>query len=183
MKTLSYVAALATITAASLIVSGTAAIGQEGQGGMPQSSKHSQDMMEMSAMMQEPHHVLAMAYKENLVNFARALRHHAAEAKAVDPDFARAAVKEMKRSFDQMQQHHQDHMKTMDEQMKAHMADKMKQMNAHELAIEEHLTALDQAVHTSAPDSKSISEHVTAILKQCDGMSRMHSGTMEHKMN
>ena len=182
MKTLSCVVTLATIAATILIVSGTAAISQEGHSGISQHSKQSRGMMDMSAMMQEPHHVLAMAYKDNLVNFAKALRHHAVEAKAVSPDFARPAVAEMKRSFDQMQQHRQDHMKTMDEKMKAQMSDKTKQMDAHHLAIQEHLVALDKEVHTSAPDAKSISSNISELLKQCDGMAKMHGGAMDHKM-
>jgi polyhydroxyalkanoate synthesis regulator phasin len=190
MKKLSCGVTLATIAAAFLIVSGATAISQQGQSGIPPSSKqskgkmpkHQQGMMGMSAMKQEPHHVLAMAYQDNLVNFAKALRHHAAEAKTVNPEFARAAVAEMKRSFDQMQEHHQEHMKTMDEKMKAQMADMMKQMDAHHSAIREHLAALDKEVQTSAPDAKGVSEHVAEILKQCEGMSKMHGGTMEHKM-
>ena len=136
----------------------------------------------MMAMANEPHHVLAMAYKDNLVTFAKALRQETAKAKTVNPEFARAAVAEMKRSFDRMQEHHQDHMKTMDDKMKAQMADMMKQMDTHHSAIQEHLAALDKEVQTSAPDAKSISNHVAEILKQCDGMANMQGGSMEHKM-
>jgi hypothetical protein len=190
MKKLSYVVTFLTIAATILIVSGAAAISQQEHGGMPPSSKqsqgkmpqHQQNMMGMSAMKEEPHHMLAMAYQDNLVTFAKALRHEANQTKPLNPEFARAAVAEMKRSFDQMQQHHQDHMKTMDEKMKAQMADMMKQMDAHHSAIQEHLVALDKEVQTSAPDAKGVSEHVAEILKHCDGMSKMHTGTMEHKM-
>ena len=184
MKKLSYVVTLAAIAATILIVTAVAATSQQKPGEMPHGkmSQHQQGMMDMSAMRQEPHHLLAMAYKDNLVNFAKALRHQAAAATTVNPEFARPAVAEMKRSFDQMQQHHQDHMKTMDEKMKAQMADMMKQMDAHHLAIQEFLAALDKEVHTSAPDSKSISKYVTELLKHCDGMSKMHGGAMDHKM-
>ncbi len=184
IKTQPYTMILAVISLTILITSGVAATSQQKQGEMPKGkmSKNQHGMMDMSAMKQEPHHLLAMAYKDNLVNFAKALRHHAADAKAVNPEFARTAVAEMKRSFDQMQQHHQDHMKTMDEKMKAQMADMMKQMDAHHSAIQEDLAALDKEVQTSAPDSKSISKYVAEILKHCDGMSKMHAGTMEHKM-
>lgn len=189
MKKLCYVVTLAAIAAAILTVSGAAAISPQGQG-MPPAGKqsqgkmaqHHQGMMDMSAMKQEPHHALAMAYRDNLVNFAKALRQHAAGAKTVNPEFARAAVAEMKRSFDQMQQHHQDHMNTMDEKMKADMAGMMKEMDAHQSAIREGLDALDKDVQTSAPDAKAISKDVAGILTHCDGMSKMHSGTMEHKM-
>ncbi len=184
IKTRPYTVILAVITLTILIASGVAATSLQMQGEMPKGkmSKDQHGMMGMSAMNQEPHHLLAMAYMDNLVNFAKALRHQAAAATTVNPEFARAAVAEMKRSFDQMQQHHQDHMKAMDEKMKAQMADRMKQMDAHHLAIKEHLAALDKEVQTSAPDSKSISKYVAEILKQCDGMAKMHAGTMEHKM-
>jgi len=183
MKKLSYVVTLATIATTILIVSGAAAISQQGHSGMPPSSKQSQGMMDMSAMMQEPHHVLAMAYKHNLVNFAKALHHEANQTKPINREFARAAVAEMRRSFDQMLKHHQDHMKAMDEQMKSRMADMMKQMDAHHAAVGEHLTALEKEVQAAAPDAKGVSAHVAEILiRQCDGMSKRHGGTMEHKM-
>lgn len=175
MKTRPYMMVLAVISLTIPIASGVAETSQQKQGGM--------SMKEMSAMKQEPHHVLATAYKDNLVCFAKALRQEAAEAKTVNLEFARAAVAEMKRSFDQMQQHHQDHMKTMDEKMKAQMADMMKQMDAHCSAIQEHLAALDKEVQTSAPDAKRIADHVAEILTQCDGMAKMHGGSMKHKMS
>ncbi|HEX9714582.1 MAG TPA: hypothetical protein VGA28_02705 [Desulfurivibrionaceae bacterium] len=192
MKKLSRVVSLATIAVTILLVSGAAAISQQGQSGTTPSGKqsqgampqhqHPQGMMDMSAMKQEPHHLLAMAYRGNLVNFAKALRHEANRTtKPINLEFARAAVAEMKRNFDQMQQNHQDHMKTMDEKMKAQMAEMMKQMDAHHAAIQEHLAALDTEVHTSAPDSKSISNHINEILKQCEGMGKMNGGPMEHK--
>jgi len=139
-------------------------------------------MMDMSAMMQEPHHVLAMAYKDNLVNFAKALRREANQTKPINPDFARTSVAEMRRSFDLMLEHHGDHMKAMDEQMKSRMADMMKQMDARHAAMGEHLTALEKEVQAAAPDAKIVLEHVGEILKQCDGMSKMHGGTMKRKM-
>ena len=195
MKKLSYRVTLTTIAVTILMVSGAAAISQQEHSGMPPSTQQSQDtmpqhqhgMMDMSAMMQEPHHVLAMAYKDNLMNFAKALHHEASQTKPMNLEFAREAVTEMKRSFGKMQQHHQDHMKTMDmktmdDTMKAKMADRMKQMDAHHSAIQEHLDALDKEAHTSAPDSKSIATHVAELLKQCDGMSKMHGGAMDHKM-
>lgn len=190
MKKQSCVATLATIVATILMASGAAAIGQEAPSKTPPAGKHSQGnmpahqrgMMDMSAMKNEPHHVLAMAYRDNLVRFGTALRDHAASAKGVNREFARDAVAEMKRSFEQMQQHHQDHMKTMDDKMKTSMAGMMKQMDARQSAIHEHLAALDKEVQNSAPDAKSISKDVAEVLKQCAGMSSMHAGPMEHKM-
>jgi len=193
MKKLTYRITVATVAATICIAGGAAAGSQQERRGMPPSGNQSQgnmprhpqgmaDMMDMSAMRQEPHHVLAMAYQESMMNFAKALRQHAAEAKRINPEFARAAVGEMKRSFDQMQQHHRDHMKTMDQTMKAHMADMMKQMDAHHAAMREHLAALEKEVHTSAPDATSLSRHLDEILKLGNGMANMHGGGMEHRM-
>ena len=193
MKKLSYRMTVATVAATILIASGAAAIsqqerremplsGNQSQGNMPHHQQGMADMMDMSAMRQEPHHVLAMAYQESMVNFAKALRQHAAEAKTINPEFARAAVEEMKRSFDRMHQHHQDHMKTMDQMMKAQMADMMKQMDAHHAAMREHLAALEKEVHASTPDATRISMHIDEILKRGNGMANMHGAGMEHRM-
>lgn len=182
MRKPSHVVTFATIAATILIASGAAAISQHDMSKMPESGKKSQGKMAMSAMKQEPHHLLAMAYKDNLVTFAKALQHEASQTKPINPEFVRAAVAEMKRSFDQIQAHHQDHMKTMDDKMKAQMAGMLKQMDAHHAAIQEHLAALDKEARTSAPDAKNISTHVAEILKQCDGMTKMHGATMDHKM-
>lgn len=166
-----------------LIPGAAAATRHQDTGGMPQGtmSKNQGGMMDMSAMMQEPHHQLAMAYKQNLKNFAKALRDEAAKTTTVNPEFVRDAVSEMKRSFDLMQQHHQDHRKKMDDKMKAHMSDMMKQMEAQDSAIQEALAGLDKEVQNSAPDSKNISNYVATILKNCD-MSKMHGEMMKHPM-
>jgi len=189
IKALSYLVTCGTIAATIFIVSGAAA-GQQAESGMPSGSidpqgtmaRHHHHPMEGSAMMQEPHHVLAMAYRNNLVTFAKALRHHATEATTVNLDFARATVAEMMRSFDQVQQHSREHMQAMDATMKAHMADMMKQKDERHASIREHLAALDQEVNTGSPDAGSIANHLAEILQQCDGMSRMHTEAMEHKM-
>lgn len=193
MKKLSCGVTLAGIAVTILVVSGAAATGQQGHSGMPPSKQAQgktpphQHEMNMSAMKKEPHHLLAMAYRDNLVNFAKALHHEASQTQLLNPGFARDAVAEMRRSFDHMLEHHQGHMKTMDmkamdEQMKSRMADMMKQGEAHHTAIGEHLAALEKEVQAAAPDAKSVSEHVAEILKQCEGMSKMHGETMEHKM-
>lgn len=192
MNTRLYTIILAIISMVIPMKSMVAATSPQEPSGMAQSTmtKNQDDMMDMSAMMQEPHHQLAMAYKQNLENFAKALRNEAAKTATVNPEFARAAVAEMKRSFDLMQQHHQDHLKTIDDKMKAHMSDMMKQMEAQDAAIKEALAGLDKEVQNSAPDSKAISQYVDDLLKNCD-MSKMHGEMMkdpmaqptDHKMN
>lgn len=178
-----YTIILAIISTLIPITSTIAATSPQDPGGMPHSTmaKNQDVMMDMSAMMQEPHHQLAMAYKQNLENFAKALRDEAAKTATVNPEFARAAVAEMKRSFDLMQQHHQDHLKTVDDKMKAHMSDMMKQMETQDAAIKESLAGLDKEVQNSTPESKAISQYVEIILKNCD-MSKMHGDMMKDPM-
>ncbi|HEY3287240.1 MAG TPA: hypothetical protein VGJ96_08985 [Gemmatimonadaceae bacterium] len=153
---------------------------------MPQHQAGMREMKDMSGMESQPHHVLAMAYRANLETFARALLASSTKAKAVDVDIARPAVAEMRRSFEQMLQHHQAQMTTMgdkpmsgmmmgDKMMgdktKPPMSGTMQDMQSHLAALDEHLTALESAVNVGTPDAKVVSAHTTAILKQCDKMS------------
>jgi cytochrome c556 len=146
---------------------------------MPQ---HQEGIQGMSGMMEGPHHVLAMAYRDNLATFARALRAQVTQSKTVNLDLARPAVAEMRRSFDQMKQHHQAQMTMMGDQTKPGMSGTMQQMESHITALGEHLTALESEVNTSTPDPKKVSEHATEILKQCADMSAMHGKAKPHQM-
>jgi hypothetical protein len=145
---------------------------QEGMQGMPG----------MSGMMGGPHHVLAMAYRDNLATFARALQGQVTQSKTVDLDLARPAVAEMRRSFDQIQQHHQAQMTMMGDTTKTPMSGMMQHMETHLTALAEHLTALEAEVNAGTPDPKKVSEHTTEILKECAGMSAMPAKAKPHQM-
>lgn len=121
----------------------------------------------------EPHHVLAMAYHRNLAGFAKALRDQTAGASAVNVDFARPAVSEMRRSFDLMNQHHQEHMKTMSAAMHTKMSAMMQQMETHQVALNTQLTALEQEIQLSTPDAKKVSALAASVSSHLDAMSRM----------
>ena len=149
---------------------------------IPQHQEGMKGMQGMSGMMEGPHHVLAMAYRDNLATFARALRAQVTESKTVNLDLARPAVAEMRRSFDQMKQHHQAQMAMMGDQTKPAMSGTMQQMESHMTALGEHLTALESEVNASTPDPKKVSEHATEILKQCADMSAMHGKAKPHQM-
>jgi hypothetical protein len=146
--------------------------------------EHQQAMKGMGmSMMGGPHHVLAMAYRDNLATFAKALRGQVAQSKTVDPDLARPAVAEMRRSFDQMQQHHQAQMAMMGDSTKPSMAGVMQHMKTDLTALSEHLTALEAEVNASTPDPKKVSEHATEIVKHCAAMSAMPAKTKPHTMD
>lgn len=144
----------------------------------------------MGDMMSGPHHALAMAYRDNLTTFTRAVQRQAAGAKTIDLDLARPAVVEMRRSFDQMQVHHKAQMSMMSDDMKPMTGDAMKhptstsmksmmammeEMETHVTALAEHLTALEAEVNASVPLPKSVSAHTAEILKHCAGMSGMQA--------
>ena len=153
---------------------------------MPQPQEPMKGMQGMSGMMEGPHHVLAMAYRDNLATFAKALQGQVAHSKTVDLDLARPAVAEMRRSFDQMQQHHQaqmTQMATMGDSTKARMAGAMQHMETHLTALSEHLTALEAEVNAGTPDPKKVSDHTAEILKQCAGMSVMPAKPKPHTMD
>lgn len=168
---------------------------------MPQHQAGMKEMKGMSSMESQPHHMLAMAYRANLETFTRALQKQVTQSKTVNLDLARPAVAEMRRSFDQMRQHHQAQMTAMgdkpmgdkpmgnkpmggmmmgDKMMggkmigdssKPQMSGTMQDMQSHIAALDEHLTALESAVNVGTPDAKVVSAHTTEILKQCDKMS------------
>ena len=147
------------------------------------SMKGMKDMSGMHDKMTGPHHVLAMAYGDNLATFARALRGNVSQSKTVNLDLARPAVAEMRRSFGEMQLHHKAQMAMMgDQAMPAMSADMKQHMETHMAALSDHLTALESEVNGSAPDPKRVSEHATEILKECAGMSAMPGKGKAHKM-
>lgn len=76
----------------------------------------------MAGMMSGPHHVLAMAYGENLTTFARALNADASRSNMVSVELARPATAEIRRSFDQMKVHHQAQMSTVGTTMRMPMS-------------------------------------------------------------
>ncbi len=140
---------------------------------------HDHMMMEMA---KEPHHILAMAYHQNLAAFAQALHEHTVKAGSVNVEFARAATTEMRRSFDQMNRHRQDHMHAMSAEMHTKMADMMKQMETHHTELNNQLTALEQEVQAATPDAKKVSSLAASVHTHLDAMSKMHEGGKGGKM-
>ena len=144
-----------------------------------QKMPHDHMMMDMA---KEPHHVLAMAYHQNLAAFAKALHEQTMAASSVNVEFARAAVSEMRRSFDQMKQHHQEHMQTMSAEMQTKMSAMMTKMETHQTELTNQLTALEQEVQAATPDAKKVSTLAASVHTHLDAMSKMHQGTQASKM-
>ena len=140
---------------------------------------HDHMMMDMT---NEPHHVLAMAYRQNLATFAKALHEQTTGASSVNVEFARAAVAGMRGSFDQMKQHHQEHMQTMSAEMHTKMSGMMQQMETHQNELNTQLTALEQEVQSATPDAKKVTTLAAGVSSHLDAMSNMHQGSQGSKM-
>lgn len=63
---------------------------------------------EMAKMMKSPHHMLMTAHMKAMAEFARALRDQAVKPEALDVEFARAAVVELRHNLDAMEAIHQN---------------------------------------------------------------------------
>jgi hypothetical protein len=174
MKTKAYTTILAVI--ALLLFSVVGVLAQtEPQQGAQKPMQHDMSMMDMSSMMNEPHHALAMAYMQNIGTFAKTLQTQAEGSSPLTAEFARAAVAEIKRSLDQMEEHHGEHMKTMSEEMRSHMAAMMKDMEMHRSMLKDAVSALEKDVQADHPDSKQIAADSDNILKHLDEMSKMQN--------
>jgi hypothetical protein len=142
-----------------------------------QDSAHKHGSLEIGSMTEEPHHMLAMAYAENMATFAKTLRNKVDAAKFLDGDFARAAVTEIRRSFDTMQQHLGEHTRTIPASSERH-AGMMRAMNAHVSAIRLSITALEREIEAAMPQANKVSERAAEIIKHIDEMAHAHG---EHK--
>ena len=173
MKTKGYTAILAVI--ALILFGAVGALAQtEHQHGAQKPGQHDMSKMDMSSMMSEPHHALAMAYMENIGTFAKTLHNQAEGSSPLNAKFARAAVAEIKRSLDQMEEHHSEHMKMMSEEMRSHMAAMMKDMEVHHSGLKAAVSALEKDVRADQPDSRQVAADSAGVLKHLDEMSKMH---------
>ena len=178
-------AAAAAAALVALLMSGASAtvMAQNTKAKTDKMPQHQEGMKGMTGMMGGPHHVLAMAYRDNLATFARALRGQVNQSKSVNLDLARPAVAEMRRSLSQLQEHHQAHMRAMTSaNTDSAMPGNRLRMETRLTALGEHLTALESAVNASAPDYRQVAEHATKILNQSASMSSMPDKAKPHQM-
>jgi hypothetical protein len=135
---------------------------------------------EMSEMMQSPHHMLMTAHMKSMSEFARALRDQAVKPTALDVEFARAAVAELRHNLVAMEAIHQKHMETMSAEMKSKMQ-MMEKMDKDRSMVKDQVSALETDVLADKPDSKQVAAHANALLKHFGMMSKMHGGSKAGK--
>ena len=181
MKTRAYTTILAVH--AMLLCSAVAALAQaEQKHGAQKPMQHGMSKTGMSSMMNQPHAALAMAYGQNIGTFARSLRRQAQGSSPLDVGFARAAVAEIKRSLDQMDDHHGEHVKTMSDAMRSDMAAMMKDMDMHRSMLKEAILALEKDVRADQLDAKQVAGDSGNVLKHLDEMSKMHDARKGKQM-
>ena len=137
--------------------------------------------MDMAMMMKSPDHMLMMAHQKSMAEFAKTLNQQAMMPKALDVEFARAAVAELRHCLDAMEAVHQKHMATMSDEMKAKMKTMMDKMGKGQATTKEHVIALETAVQSDQPDSKQVAMHANALLKHFGMMSKMQVGSTPSK--
>jgi hypothetical protein len=136
---------------------------------------------EMSEMMQSPHHMLMTAHMKGMSEFARVLRDQAVKSEALDVEFARAAVAELRHDLDAMEAIHEKHMQTMSAEMKAKMQMMMEKMDKDRSMVKDQVSALETDVQADTPDSAQVAAHANALLKHLGMMSSMHGGSKAGK--
>ena len=147
---------------------------------------------EMAKMMKSPHHMLVKTHLKTMSEFAGTLRGQAVKPTALDVDFARATVAELRHNLDAIEALRQKHMQNMSAEMKAkmeamsaEMKSKMQvmmaKMDKDQAKLKDQVSVLETDVQANTPDSTQVAAHTNALLKQLGMMSKMH-GASKAKM-
>jgi Skp family chaperone for outer membrane proteins len=136
--------------------------------------------------------MLMTAHMKTMSEFARTLRGQAVKPEALDAEFARAAVAELRHNLDAMEATHQKHMQAMSPEMKAKMEAMspemkskmqmmMEKMDKDRAKLKDQVSALETDVQADKPDSEQVTAHTNALLKQLGMMSKMDGGSKAGK--
>lgn len=129
-------------------------------------------MMRMMAMHKSPHHTVMMAYRQNVLTFAKTLRDMAKGGKLIDVELARNAFAEIKRSMEKMDDIHQSQMSKMSAEMHEMMKPMMEKMQTEKAIVKEHILALEKALQMDAPDAPEVEKHAAALVLQLEKMDK-----------
>jgi len=145
------------------------------QAGKKQQERVNHDLLtrDMSAMTNEPHQVLAMAFMQNLATFAKTLSDQAQDETPLSADFARAAVSEIRRNFDEANTHYQEHVKAM-RPGRPSRGSAMTDLNLRDSPLKAAIDALDKDVQNYTLDSQQIVTDCADVLKRLDEIAKLH---------
>lgn len=124
----------------------------------------------MSEMGKSHQHMVMMAYRQNVLTFAKALRDMAKNGAIQDIELARNAFSEIKRSMDKMDEIHQTHMNKMSAEMREKMKPMMEKMQAERAAVREHVVALEKTLQADTPAAREVETHAAALVLQLEKM-------------
>ncbi|MGZ8845059.1 MAG: hypothetical protein ACXW3C_01200 [Pyrinomonadaceae bacterium] len=147
---------------------------------------------EMAKMMKSPHHMLMTAHLKTMAEFARTLRDQSVKSAALDVDFARPAVAELRHNLDAIEALRQKHMQAMSAEMKAKMEAMsaemkskmqmmMEKMDKDRAKLKDEVSALETDVQADPPNSQQVTAHTNALLKQLGMMLKMDGGSKAGK--
>ncbi len=128
-------------------------------------------------MVSEPNYVLATAYRGSMVAFADALNGQTVGGGPVNVDFARAAVNEMRRSFDQMKNYNDKYMATISAEVRAQTTTMMQSLETQRANLNKQLTSLETEVKLDKPDAKKIADLAAGVHTQIDAMMALNQGS------
>ena len=145
-------------------------------------TEHQHDHGSATAAATSPpsHQALAMAFHESMAVFTKTLRQNAEQTTAVNGDFARDVVAEIRRGFDQMQRYHQEHLNMLTGSARTEMEAMMKQMEPHHAKVKAELEALERETGVEKPDRARVLQHTTELLKHLNEMSGSQNGHTGH---
>lgn len=147
---------------------------------------------EMAKMMTSPHHMLMKTHLKAMAEFATTLRDQAVKPAALDVEFARAAVAELRHNLDAIEALRQKHMQAMSAEMKAKMEAMsaemkskmqmmMEKMDKDRAKLKDQVSALETDVQGDPPNSEQVTAHTNALRKQLGMMLRMDGGSKAGK--
>jgi polyhydroxyalkanoate synthesis regulator phasin len=119
-----------------------------------------------------------MAYHESMLVFAGALHGQTVGAGPVNVDFARDAVQEMRRSFDQMKKQNEKYMATISDEVRANTTAMMQELETNRADLNVQLTALETEVKVDIPDATKVSSLAAAVHGRLASMSKAHQTKM-----
>lgn len=128
--------------------------------------------MDMMAMHKSPHHTVMMAYRHNVLTFAKSLRDMTADGNLEDVELARNAFAEIKHSMEKMDEIHQAQMGKMKPEMMTMMKPMMEKMQAEQAVVKGHILELENALQVAIPNAVDINKHAAALVMQLEKMDK-----------
>lgn len=128
------------------------------------------DMAMMREMHKSSHHKATMAFRQNIVNLAKALSEMAKDENNFDKDIARIAILEIEHGIEKIDEIHRRHLATVTEDMRMKMEVKAEKNLEKETALTEHYCELEMILQAESLDLKAFAEHANAIAAHFEKM-------------